>query len=473
VTIDPAPDATGAEQERDRLRALDALRILDTPPEAAFDDLAWLASRTCEAPISLVTLVSAEHLWFKARCGLDLERVPRREGFCDHAIRQDDLLEVPDARLDDRFADLPSVVGASQVRFYAGMPLRDHQGRRLGTLCVLDTRPRTLTEAQREGLRRLSRCASDSLESRRRKLVAEDRRATIAGLLEALPDGVVTCDANGVLAEFNGVARDWHGVDPRACAQEEWASHFGLYDERGAELLRPDRIPLVRAWRGERVRGQTIVIRTPREEPRTVSCNADPLLDDEGVLHGAVCTMHDITEQIRLRQRMEEMALTDALTGLPNRAAWFAELDRAVARARRSGGPVRVLFIDLDRFKQINDRLGHAAGDEVLRQFGARLRQCCRRNDFVARLSGDEFVVCLDRSGDGALDPPDPLRIAQKIYEAMAPPMAVAGEPLTVGCSIGHAVEAGPEFDTARLMERADASMYEAKRSYAAPAATA
>lgn len=461
MTFSTLADLVDDADEHDRLRALDALQILDTPPEAVFDDLAWLAGRICDAPISLVTLVAAEHLWFKARCGLDPDRMPRKEAFCAYALEQDDILEVPDAREDARFAQAVPVTGAPHVRFYAGALVRGVGGQRFGTLCVLDTRPRTLSDDQREGLRRLARRASEALEVRRQKMLAQSREAAVAELLDVLPDGVVTCDATGALREFNAAARDWHGVDARHCPPEDWARHFGLYDERGETLLESGRIPLVQAWKGERVRSQTIVIRTPDRPPRTVSCNANPLLGVDGGILGAVCTMHDVTVQIRFAQLMEKMALTDELTGLPNRAAWFTELDRAVAWGRRCDHAVAVMFMDLDGFKQINDVFGHAAGDEVLRRFSQWLRATCRASDFIARLSGDEFVVCLQGLGADALDLEG---IARRIQQATAGGIRWNGRHIPVGCSIGFAMEWGPEVDAARLMEQADQAMYVAKR---------
>lgn len=158
---------------------------------------------------------------------------------------------------------------------------------------------------------------------------------------------------------------------------------------------------------------------------------------------------------------MERMALTDELTRLPNRAAWFAELDQAVAWGRRSNHVVAVMFMDLNGFKQINDVFGHAAGDEVLRQFGQRLRETCRHGEFIARLSGDEFVICAHGLGD---DSPDPARIAERIHRAMAADMVWEGQRIPVRCSIGFAIERGPEVDATRLMEKADQAMYAAKR---------
>ncbi|MCZ2499092.1 diguanylate cyclase [Xylophilus sp. Kf1] len=450
-----------AVAEQERLAALHELQIVDTPPEAAFDDYAWLAGKICDVPISLISLVTADRDWFKAKCGLDLDSMPSNQGFCSHAIAQDDILEVSDARVDERFAGFKSVTGPPYLRFYAGAPLHGHLGHRFGTLCVLDTRPRVLSPDQRDALRRLAKRASDTLEIRRQHLAARAREEAIAELVDMLPDGVVTCDENGILKEFNATARDWHGVDARAFPPGDWAQHFGLYDALDSQLLQPDQVPLARAWKGERVRAQTITIRTSHQAPRTVSCNAHPLFGRDQRILGAVCTMHDVTVQIRFAQAMEKMALTDALTGLPNRAAWYAELERAIARAQRRGTSMVIMFIDLNGFKEINDRFGHAAGDEVLKNFSFRLKNCCRRNDYVARLSGDEFVVCLDQTANGTQDLH---QVARKIHRSMASAMSLDGQAVTVGCSIGFAVESGPDFDAARLMEKADQAMYAAKR---------
>lgn len=457
---------TDAFKERERLQALEALQVFATPPEAAFDDLAWLAAALCETPIALVSLIGKDTLWFKARHGIDAESVPRSEGFCGHAIAHDALLEVEDASLDPRFFRFPIVAGSAGIRFYAGMPLHGSDGYAYGTLCVLDTRPRKLGDIQREGLQRLARRTTDSLEARRKHLLAQGKKAAIAQLLDLLPDGVVTCDESGILQEFNAVARDWHGMDPRAYPASEWATHFGLYDDKGVHLLRSDQVPLARAWRGETVREQTIVIRPLNQPQRTVSCNAHPLLDEEGKIQGAVCSMHDITVQIRFAHMMEKMALTDELTGLPNRAAWFAELNRVVAHAQRSGCSIAVLFIDLDGFKQINDSLGHAAGDEVLYQFSSRLRDSCRKTDFVARLAGDEFVICLNHFDE---EKTHPAAIAEQIHDAMRYPMDVGGHQLVVRCSVGVAVGKGPDIDADRIMDLADKAMYEAKRGQGRP----
>jgi anti-sigma regulatory factor (Ser/Thr protein kinase) len=158
---------TVQHDETARLAALRRYRILDTEPERAFDDLALLASQICGTPIALITLVDADRQWFKARTGLAATQTSRAVSFCSHAIEQRGLFIVQDAREDERFRDNPFVTGGPFVRFYAGAPLVTPEGQALGTLCVIDRVPRTLTTGQREALDALRRQAEAQLELRR------------------------------------------------------------------------------------------------------------------------------------------------------------------------------------------------------------------------------------------------------------------------------------------------------------------
>ncbi len=152
--------------EQERLAALRKYRILDTQPERAFDDLALLASQICGTPMALITLVDEDRQWFKARVGITATQTSRSISFCSHAIEQPDLFVIPDARVDHRFRENPLVHGDPYVRFYAGAPLITPEGHALGTLCVVDRVPRTLTHEQLEALRALKRQAEMQLELR-------------------------------------------------------------------------------------------------------------------------------------------------------------------------------------------------------------------------------------------------------------------------------------------------------------------
>ena len=173
----PLPD-----NETDRLAALYALDILDSAPEQDFDDIVGLASNVCGTPMSLVTLVDTDRQWFKARVGTDLTETSRDLSFCAHAILGRDLLVVPDATKDARFADNPSVDQEGGIRFYAGAPLVTTDGYALGTLCVIDNTPRSLDVEQLQALRALARQVTSQMELRRHAIALANTTARLQEL---------------------------------------------------------------------------------------------------------------------------------------------------------------------------------------------------------------------------------------------------------------------------------------------------
>lgn len=146
-------------REKERLALLHEMLLLDTPPERRLDRIVEFASTEFAVPICLISLVDSERQWFKARVGLSACETPRDISFCGHALDSDDILQVPDALLDERFHDNPLVTGPPHIRFYAGAPLAGPDGLAIGTLCLIDTRPRTLDPVERailESLRDLA-----------------------------------------------------------------------------------------------------------------------------------------------------------------------------------------------------------------------------------------------------------------------------------------------------------------------------
>jgi diguanylate cyclase (GGDEF)-like protein len=153
--------------ESDRIAELQSYEILDTQCEESFDDLTRLAARLIDCPISAISMIDTHRQWFKAQVGLDIRETPRTASFCAYAILQDEPLVVVDAAQDDRFRDNPLVTGDPAIRFYAGVPLCNPQGFRLGTLCVIDRRPRELSADQIDTLVSLARTAMTTLELHR------------------------------------------------------------------------------------------------------------------------------------------------------------------------------------------------------------------------------------------------------------------------------------------------------------------
>jgi serine phosphatase RsbU (regulator of sigma subunit) len=152
------------ENEDARLAELLKYNVLDTPPEDAFDELVKLAANICDTQISLVSLIDKDRQWFKARVGLDAEETPRDIAFCSHAILQDDVFEVQDARKDERFHDNPLVTGGPEIQFYAGIPLETPSGHKMGTLCVIDQEAKQLDPSQKEALSTLGKQVVKQME---------------------------------------------------------------------------------------------------------------------------------------------------------------------------------------------------------------------------------------------------------------------------------------------------------------------
>ncbi len=166
-----------------------------------------------------------------------------------------------------------------------------------------------------------------------------------------------------------------------------------------------------------------------------------------------------IAEGEELREKLAHEASHDALTGLANRAAALGALERAVARARRSGEAIAVLFADLDGFKAVNDTRGHGAGDEVLVEIGRRLQRSVRDGDLVARLGGDEFVVIAEPVQDDC----EAVSLAERLIEVVGSPIPVGEEEASVGLSVGVALNTHPGLDADGLLNAADAALYTAK----------
>jgi len=199
----PANDA-------DRLRALRSYKILDTKPEERFDELTQLAALICGVPISLISLIDADRQWFKSRFGLDLQQTPRALAFCTHAIMQPGMFVVPDATQDERFAQNLLVTGDPYIRFYAGAPLATRDGHLLGTLCVMDRKPRTLTEAQIEALKIVGRLVIANIELRRDLQELKDELA--APDATEGPSGESDAGLDEIISRLHEVASNLQGV---------------------------------------------------------------------------------------------------------------------------------------------------------------------------------------------------------------------------------------------------------------------
>src|SRR5450830_508716 len=199
------------KNEIQRLLALKQYQILDTLAEESFDDITSLASLICGTPIALITLLDETRQWFKSSVGLDATETPREISFCGHAILGDDLFEIHDALKDERFFDNPLVTGAPDIRFYAGIPLITSDGYGLGSLCVIDQTPRTLTQEQRNALKKLGKQVVNKIELRLVMQELAEKTAFYDTLLRSADKAIISTTVDGIITSFNLGAEEMLG----------------------------------------------------------------------------------------------------------------------------------------------------------------------------------------------------------------------------------------------------------------------
>ena len=232
-------------------------------------------------------------------------------------------------------------------------------------------------------------------------------------------------------------------------------------------LVHPDSREMAEALYGEladgRARRNRMLSRNVHRDGHAIWCEwyNSAFVGSDGKPVSILSFGEDVTARIDAEQQLQQAAVNDALTGLPNRNALAARLEHAIVRVNRSGDRLALLFIDLDRFKKVNDTLGHAAGDEVLRQAAARIRACVREVDTVARLGGDEFVVLLET--DVRLDTPG--LIGERVRASFSAPFDWKGTEVRCGASVGVSLYPDHAADSASLLQSADAAMYRVKNA--------
>lgn len=293
--------ASQPSEESERLRALERLDILDTPPEREFDALVKAAALVCEVPISLISLVDAERQWFKANWGLQgTTETARSISFCSRAIEGNGLFQVQDATADPRFVDNPLVTEAPGIRFYAGFPLRLSDGQQVGTLCVIDNKPKQLTPTQQAILSHLSTTVVQALESRRmaRGFLASEAR--FRALSDGSPLGVFATDTDGACTYTN----------------DRWQAMFGLPHDQAkghgwSKALHPqDKQAVFEEWQrtAELERDFDMQFRVQHQNGTilTVRALARMIKEENGSILGFVGSVEDITDREIVQQALAD-----------------------------------------------------------------------------------------------------------------------------------------------------------------------
>ena len=585
-----------SQTEACRLDALRALGILDTPPEPHFDAVCRIARALFDAPIAIVSLVDAQRLWFKARCGVDVDGIPRRRGFCAETIATDAVHVVEDTLEIAHLREHP-LVAEGGIRFYAGAPLVLRPGLRVGALCILAHEPRTVSVEQRRQLRDLADIVvahlrlheagilrAEEIAARRRSEAAlGETTALLTSTLETMDQGLMMVDAAGIVRVCNARAIELLDLPPEMMRAQpsfdavrsfqlrqgdfakssevvrDWVANSGM--ERHAHAYERERpngtvleVRTVPLPDGSAVRTYTDVTGRRRAESRiaeseerlslALDAGSDGLWDwnvatggiwfserwwemlgyakgeiephirewfrlvhpddeaharallrdhcegrlplyeceyrlrckdgswswvlargrvvarsEQGQPLRIVGTHIDVSERKAAEAQIAHMARHDPLTDLPNRTLFHERLDQKLAELRRYGGSCAVLCLDLDRFKLVNDTLGHLAGDALLREVARRIRGLLRPEDTVARLGGDEFAVLMG----GTVEPHRACTLAERLITAVQEPVTLGDQQVEVGLSIGLAFAANDGADGDSVFEHADLALYRAK----------
>ena len=278
-----------------------------------------------------------------------------------------------------------------------------------------------------------------------------DNERLLRAVTNNLPVLISYIDAQERLRFLNATMNEWMGVDV------DQAIGRTLREVIGDTEYALRREHLERALRGERVEFE--MESHALGVHRSLNVIYVPDLRDDGSVGGIYGMSTDVTPLKRVERQLQALARMDALTGLPNRHQFNEKLQEALAHARVSGDALALLFLDVDHFKSVNDSLGHAAGDAVLREFGQRLQRAVRPTDCVARLAGDEFVIILE----GLRGEAEPQFVARKILAQIAHVFDIDGRHLDVSTSVGIAFHRGGVISASELLARADAALYEAK----------
>jgi len=278
----------------------------------------------------------------------------------------------------------------------------------------------------------------------------------LATHIENTPLAVIGWSADGAVQRWSPQAEEIFG----------WTAEEVLGRKpRELKLVHGDSLEMVSALTREladgRARRNRMLSRNNTRDGRVIWCQwyNSASYDEAGKLTSILSLAEDVTARMEAEEQLRQAAVHDALTGLPNRSSLAARLEHAIMRVNRSGDRLALLFIDLDRFKKVNDTLGHAAGDEVLRQAAARIRACVREVDTVARLGGDEFVVLLETD----VRPDTPGVIGERIRNAFTTPFDWKGTEVRCGASLGVSLYPDHARDSAALLASADEAMYREK----------
>ena len=438
--------------EAQRLKALEGYGLSPDIMQAELEPLNRLAAALFDVPTSMVSVVAQSRTMFASRTGIDVSEIDRDVSFCTHVLNREEPLILLDASLDPRFSANPLVTGPAHVRFYAGAPLRGPAGHVIGSFCLLDTRPRNaFSDKDRANLKLLAGLALDRFELRRLERAGVEGQNRFEQIAATSPVGIICADHSGLIRFWNKGAEVMFGYS----AAEAKGQSIELIVPKHMHGGHDGGLKRVAAGGKPTLVGKNVELPARRRDGSEfpIDLALSMWMDNGCASFGAI--IRDLTQKKADEERLYRLAHFDHLTELPNRAVLKRRLSEVIA----AKAPAALLFADLDGFKQVNDTLGHSAGDKLLQEVAARMLKAVRPTDMVTRMGGDEFAILLPDAGDYLTAS---LR-SDAIIAALSHPFLIEGEAFHLSASIGIALSPCHGGDVDELLSAADLALYEAK----------
>ncbi|MCQ8234379.1 EAL domain-containing protein [Pectobacterium carotovorum] len=437
-----------SKDEDKRLAALREYGIKNVLFDPGLSNLISLAANIFSVPIVLVSLVEAERQLFAASVGVPFCETPRDISFCAHTILKKKIMVVPDALKDARFKNNPLVVGVPYIRFYAGIPLITPSGHAIGTLCIIDLKPRTtFTKRDEHNLQDLASLVMDKLEMRRLELARKASQVRFENIANTSPDTILCVNEKGMITFWNTAAE--HMLE---YTDEEIIG-------RSINTIVPDAFVVqlnhLVTDRDSMMKGVTLELNVQAKGGSLVPVELSVSMweDNDNVSYGAI--LRDITERRRNEERLFLLAHLDPLTGLANRTLLTSNLETAL----KNEPAVCIMMVDLDGFKDVNDSLGHSSGDNILVHVAKKIKATVRSGDVVARMGGDEFALLFP----GLSDKKVAGKIAEQIIHEISQAMIIDDHQINISASIGAVLYPEYGLTVQDLLTSADLALYQAK----------
>jgi diguanylate cyclase (GGDEF)-like protein/PAS domain S-box-containing protein len=457
-SVQDISDRKRAEEWQHHYASVLAQIAAETPLPHVLDSLALFAEKQAPGMLCSIHLVSPDGALLLHASAPSLPEAFNRAtdgvpigphvGSCGAAAHSGQVVIVEDVATHPDWHDWRSQAQAAGLRACWSHPIRSADGRILGTFALYRREPSIPTGADLELVQQSAGLAALAIERARHH---EDQRLAKVVFEQSL-QGLMVTDMGGSVLMVNA---SFEGLTGYPAAEVVGRGPDFLdagLDEPAVEQSRRESLQASGRWSGE------TCWKRKNGEVFPVAMSLATVTDSFGQHSHTIWILTDVSEQKIQKARIEQLAFYDSLTGLPNRALFLDRLEHTLAQARRQGGHGAILFLDLDRFKEINDSQGHAIGDMALAEVAKRLQAAAREGETLARIGGDEFVLIAENA-----DVPTAVRIAARLGRVLSEPLELSGHAYSVGASIGIAFYPADGDRSEDLIRRTDIAMYQAK----------